>query len=154
MKKSIQVYILSAVLVVSLVSLGAAQMMGGNQGRMSQMKGDTSAEPGQMGMMNNMSEHCKTMANDLDKLEKHFDQMMQMDDMKALKSEMKKYQEMMQSMQENMSNQMSMCQNMMSKMNMGDMNMGDMMNSGNMPCKMGMNDSNKTQKADKQSHDH
>lgn len=123
MRYSIRMFTVAALLVLGIVSWGVAQMMGNSDGHMSQMQADSTEQQGQMGMMNmmhNMSEHCQMMAGDFDELTRHFDQMMQIDDLKTLKAKMSEHQEMMAEMQQDMKAQKKVCQHMMSMMHSGD----------------------------------
>jgi hypothetical protein len=124
MRSSVRMLTVSALLVLGLVTLGVAQMMSGGNGHMSQMVADSSSQRGQMNimnMMNNMSDHYMMMTSDFDSLQQHFNSMMQINDMGALKSEMKKHRKMMQTMHDTMTEQKGMFQNMMSMMHSGGM---------------------------------
>ena len=126
--------LIAAVLTLGLASLAAAQMMGGSHGQMSTSQNDTLSHSATMGMreinkMNqadstiiNMSQYSRMMSDEFDKLQSHFDKMMQIQDMKTLKAEMQKHQELMNQMHESMGKQHSMIQNMMSMMHSGRMN--------------------------------
>ncbi|MDX9857614.1 MAG: hypothetical protein RBT76_07485 [candidate division Zixibacteria bacterium] len=138
-------------LTLGLASFAAAQMMGGDHDHSSMNKDDSTAHFGMMGegmmmkmgnMMGDMSKHCKMMSSEFDDLQSHFEKMMKMDDMKALKAEMQKHHDMMTQMHENMSEQRSMCQNMMS-----------LTHSGGMPGMMGA-DSAKSEADGQHNHDH
>lgn len=145
------------VLVVLLIAFGifglsSAQMMGmGNQHNHSLMNmTDSSAMPGTMSqgtmmnmgaMMGRMSSNHNMMTTEFSKLESHLNQMMQMNDLTALKAEMKKQQEMMSTMQQGMDQQQSMINNMVALMESNGMMKNDsmpmshagMMNNGSMP---------------------
>jgi hypothetical protein len=146
MRNSIRMFTVTGILVLGLVSLGSAQMMGGGNGHMSGMMSGTQADStsqqphmDMMGMMHNMSNQCKMMSSEFNNLEEHFNKMMKMDDMNALKAEMKKHQKMMQSMHQGMNTQENMCQNVMS-----------MMHSGNEQGMMGMNSQNESKKSNQE----
>jgi hypothetical protein len=122
MRRSIPVFALAIVLTFGVVSFGVAQTTGSSQGHPSTMKADSTSKSGQKdttSTMQNMSGDCRMMLKDFDQLQEHFDKMMQMNDMDALKSEMKKHQEMMLALHEKLSKHQSMCQNMMSMMQSG-----------------------------------
>jgi len=138
-------------LTFGFTSFASAQMMGGSHDHSAKNKSDSTAHSGMMGkgmmtqmgnMMGDMSKHCSMMSSDFEKLQSHFDKMMKMDDMKALKVEMQKHHDMMTQMHESMNEQRSMCQNMMS-----------MMHSGDMHGSMG-SDSTKAETGDQHSHNH
>lgn len=131
--------IIALVFIFGLASIAAAQMMGGGHGQVMMNQADSTSRSTMMGdsnmsgmgmtgmmsrmdsMMDNMSQHCKMMSNEFSKLKDHFDSMMQINDMKTLKYEMKKHQDMMNDMRQGMMQQKSMCQNMMSMMGTGGM---------------------------------
>lgn len=124
-------------LTFGFTSFASAQMIGGSHDHSAMNKSDSTAHSGMMGkgmmtqmgnMMGDMSKHCSMMSSDFEKLQSHFDKMMKMDDMKALKAEMQKHHEMMAEMQQSMMKQQHMDQRMMS-----------MMQNGNMHGMMGMN---------------
>jgi hypothetical protein len=127
MRRLTRMFTISAVLVLGLVAVGAAQMMGGSQGHMMTSKAaDTTSVQGNTNltlMMDNMSSHYQMMNKDFDKLEANYNQMMKMNDMQALKTEMKKQQQMVKTMHMNMGQQESMLQNMMTMMHYGNQNM-------------------------------
>ncbi len=126
-------------LTLGLASFAAAQMMGGNHDHSAMNKDDSTEHTGMMGegmmmkmgnMMGDMSQHCKMMSNNFDDLQSHFEKMMKMDDMSALKAEMRKHHDMMIQMHQSMKEQRSMCQNMMSMMHSGGMMGTDSTESG------------------------
>jgi hypothetical protein len=141
MKRSIQMFAIIAVLSIGLVSLGVAQMMNKKQGQSPMTGKDPMSQSGTMGMgmmgmmnrldnmMGNMSRNCTMVNNDFEKLQKHFQSMMQMTDMNSLKAEMEKHQQMMQNMQQNMMQQEKLCRNMASLM--GSQNMQGSQEMGN-----------------------
>ena len=122
MKKSIQTLTAVVFLTFALVSMGTAQMMmGGSRGNMPMNTSDSTSASSKteldiMPMMKNVSNHYDVTVSDFDKLQQHFNKMMQITDMKALKVEMKKHQEMMTSMHKDMVMQEDMFKNMMSSM--------------------------------------
>lgn len=139
------------VLTIGVASFAFAQMMGGNHDHSAMNKDDSTSHSGMMGegmimnmgnMMGDMSQHCKMMSNNFDDLQSHFEMMMRMDNMEALKAEMQKHHDMMKEMHDNMSAQQSMCQNMMS-----------MMPSGGMHGSMG-SDSTKSESGGQHDHNH
>ena len=96
-------------------------MMGGSRGNMPMNTSDSTtasskAELDLMPMMKNVSNHYDVTVGDFDKLQQHFNKMMQITDMKTLKTEMQKHQEMMTSMHKDMVRQEDMFKNMMSSM--------------------------------------
>jgi hypothetical protein len=117
---------------VALAGVVFAQMMGG-QGHGQMQSADSTkgsammgmqGMTGMMGMMHNMSGHCQMMSEEFNKLQEHFDMMMNMNDMSKLRVEMKKHQEMMSSMHQKMSEQTGICQKMMSMMHSEGMQKG------------------------------
>jgi len=147
MRQTRNMLLIAAVLTLGLVSFGNAQMMMGNSGsQMKAVQNDTLSHSatmmnGNKNMMNrtdslvtNMSKYCQMMSSDFDKLQTHFEKMMQMNDMKALKTEMAKHRDMMNNMQGDINGQNNMCQNMMSMMHSGGTNgmMGMNTNDSNM----------------------
>ncbi len=143
MKKSLRMLTTATLLTLGLASFGVTQMMGeGHDHSMMNQSGSTSkSDMGNMGMtgdMGDMSKGCKMMLNNFGKLQEHFDTMLQIDDINALKTEMKKHQEMLQVVYDNMSEHQSMCMNMMNS----DEKMGKM---GKMGCGMMMGQSTKNQ---------
>jgi len=137
MRHSIRMLTTAALLILGLASFGVAQMMDGNHDHSPMSKADSTSQSGMMNMgtmdkMGDMSQKCKMMSNNFDKLQEHFDAMIQMDDINTLKAEMKKHQEMMQVMRDNMSEHQTMCMNMMdSDGKMGKMGCNMMMGQGN-----------------------
>ena len=135
MRQNRLMLVMAIVLTFGLASFAAAQMMGGDHNHSGMNKDDSTAHSGMMGegmmmkmgnMMGDMSKHCKMMSHDLDDLQTHFEKMMMMDDMEALKAEMQKHHDMMTKMHDNMSEQRTMCENMRSMMHSARMHgMGD-----------------------------
>jgi len=130
-------------LTLGLASFAFGQMMGGAHGSSAMDNTDSTSYGGMMmngGMMNggmmmnrgtmmklgsmmgNMSNSCNMMSNDFSRLKSHFEEMMQIKDMKTLKAEMQKHHDMLNRMYDNMSKQHSMFLNMMSMMNSAGMN--------------------------------
>ncbi len=133
MKHSIRMLATVILLTLGLASFGVAQMMGGNHDRSSMGMADSTSQSGMMNMgkMGEMSQNCKLMSNNFGKLQENFNAMMQINDINALKTEMKKHQEMMQAMSDNMAEHQAMCMKMMNS----DGKMGKM---GKMDCGMMM----------------
>lgn len=136
MRRTHLMILMATFLSLALVSVTTAQMMGGDHNHASMGKADTPSQSGMMdqGMMNqsirntpadtlinNMSMNYNMMSGDFDRLQVHFNKMMQINDIKKLKAEMKKHQDLMQSMHLAIMKQKSMYQNMMSMMNSGEM---------------------------------
>ncbi len=124
MKNSIRMFTTVAVLTLGLASFGVAQMMSGNHEHASTDKGDSQSQSGMMNM--GKMGMMKDMSDNFDKLQTHFESMMQIDDINTLKAEMKNHQEMMQSMRDNMSEHQAMCMKMMGSDGKMDGKMGKM----------------------------
>ncbi len=128
MKRSMILTAIVATAVFSLIAIAPAQnmkMMGGDM----KDKGHGMGKDSKMTcMMGNMSKECQMMSDSFGDLQKHFDSMMNMDNMSDLKTEMQKHQQMMSSISDKMSEHRGMCKDMMSKMGSGGMegNMMDM----------------------------
>jgi len=108
----------------------SSQMMNGANGQMPMGQNDSMSQNATMKMfgrmetlMGDMSQRYTMMSGDFDKLETHFQQMMKMQDMTALKEEMQKHYAMMQKMREGMNRQEGMFQNMMAMMQADGMQM-------------------------------
>jgi len=126
-KHRLMLFIVTA-MILGLASFTTAQMMGGNNHHHYMNQSDSTYQSGTMGMgmmgmmnqfdsmMGDMSQYCNTMTGNFDKLESHFEKMMQMDDMTALKKEMRKHYDMMQEMHQNMTRQQNVWHTMMSMM--------------------------------------
>lgn len=127
MRQNRLMLVIASVLTLGLTSLVFAQMMGGSQGHMSTGQSDSVSQSAPMGtghmmgmmatndsLMGQMSQYCRTMTADFDKLQSHFEKMMKLDDMTALKAEMQKHHDMMMTMRSQMRDQQQSCQNMMS----------------------------------------
>jgi len=127
----------TAMAVLAAAVIASAQMM--NMTGSDTQKNDQAVKENTdvAGMMSNMSSHWKMMSDSFGKLEDHFNSMMKMDNMAALKKEMQKHHDMMSSMQRQMMDSRQVCSEMMSMMDSGDMH-GNMMDSGNMMNSGGM----------------
>lgn len=128
------IILVAAVFTFGLSTFTVAQMMGGNNGHSAMNKNDTSSHSHMKGTPTdvdstfaNMSQHYKMMTNQFDKLESHFNKMMMMNDITALKAEMQKHQEMMKAMHKAMMKQGNMYEHMMTMMHSGDMMNNNMM---------------------------
>ncbi len=132
MRKNRLMLAMVTILTLGLSSMVLAQMMGGSHGNMPMGQNATQSQTatmnrGQMNgtvppadsLVNQMRQSWGMMSGNFDKLESHFRQMMQIQDMKTLKAEMQKHYEMMQQMHSYMNNQQGMYQNMMSMMSSG-----------------------------------
>jgi len=131
------------VLTLGLVSYAAAQMMGGNQGHMAMRQSDSLSHSATMGvqsmgtktmgmtsgvdsLMTNMSMNNRMMTGDFDKLESHFNKMMQIQDMATLKAEMQKHQALLNQMRTDMNQRQNMFKQMMSMLHSNGNNYGMM----------------------------
>lgn len=122
MKRSFHIFAAFCFLTFGLAPFVTAQMMtGGTHGNMPMNKADSTSSPDMMGtkimtMMGDLSGDYNVTVSDFEKLEEHFNKMMQITDMDVLKAEMKKHQNMMTDMHKNMIKQKGMFKNMMSSM--------------------------------------
>lgn len=112
--------LLAAAMIITFMTtaMASAQM-----GKMDDQKmADTTKMTGksemmsQTDMMKKMSGNSQMMSEEMAKLQQHFNEMMNINDMTMLKTEMKKHQEMMTAMQEKMTKNQGMCKKMMSMM--------------------------------------
>lgn len=138
MKRSQLMLTLAAIMTFGLASFTVAHMMGGNNGQSSAATGNSSFQAGSMGMgtgmmgmtgqaaqsdslWNNMSPYCTMLSSDFDKLEAHFNRMMQIKDSDKLRVEMQKHHDMMTEMHNVINQRQGMYRNMMSAMHSGGM---------------------------------
>jgi hypothetical protein len=122
----------AALLTLALASFAWAHGMGGNDGQ-SPMTNSGSQNwnrmmgPGMMGqgmmmghmmgnLMGGMYQQNNISSSDIKKLEDHVDEMIQIKDMAALKTELKEHRNMLTGMQENTAQPQTWCQDYMSDM--------------------------------------
>jgi hypothetical protein len=167
MKKLIGLFMIVMAASIGLPSALSAHMMGGHGSQIMHADSTSTCQNGHMNMMgamHNMSNNCTfgstagEVDTDFDKLNDHYNQMMKIDDINALKTELKKHHEMMLSLHDavdgNVATQCSYAMPMMSWCSSPGMMMGHGMMLGN--GMMGMyNCPNVAHQAtDKESQDH
>ena len=128
MRQSRIALIIIAVLALGTAPFVSAQMMGGSRDEMPMSQNATLSHSATMGMdsismmnrsdslIGNMSQYCDTVSEDFDKLQAHFDKMMEIQNMNDLRVEMQRHYDMLQKMQEDMNRQRTMYHNMMTTM--------------------------------------
>jgi peptidoglycan hydrolase CwlO-like protein len=120
MKRSVYIFAVALLMIFALAPIGATQMMMGNMhGKQRANEADSTSgswamNADIMGMARNMSGNCNKTVSDFDKLQDHFNAMMQITDMATLKAEMEKHQAMMKEIHDNMVREEGMFKNMMS----------------------------------------
>jgi len=85
------------------------------------VKKSMNKQMGMMGMMSNMSRQCQQMSQKFKTMGDHFQKMLQINDIKLLKTELKKQYGMMQSINKHMIRHINICKRMMSAHKAGKM---------------------------------
>lgn len=119
MLRTTLVFSMALALFIAFPAISTAQMHGGGHGGMmggnhgSMMNGKNGS---MMGSMHEMHDQCMAMDKDMQNMESHIDQMMRMNDLDQIKSELKKHKTDMKAMTQRMSEMKSTCKDMMSDM--------------------------------------
>ena len=135
MKKSINLVIMTALAALFLTAMAFAQMGMGMSGGKNQMMGTMSPDSTNA-MMMQMSKNHTMMNRDLMRMQEHLQAMMKMDDVSALRTEMKKQMEMVQALQKSIGEQDRMYRTMMDSQGVGHMQGTE--GTGNMQSMEGM----------------
>ncbi len=118
--------VMASAMAFGLATLTAAQMMGGNQGQRMMKSADTTSQSSTESQADSlaarMSNRWNMMSQDYNRLDKEYQNMMKMDDMSKLKTEMEKYHQNMMLMRNDMMQEHDVCQMMTSMMQSGGMN--------------------------------